>query len=126
MPVTYAAVTEVSTADELKKALNDSSFDTVKLAKDVTLTETIPARGDVTLDLNGKVLNLNSKQITVNRDTLTLSDSNPNAEHRFKEDATGLWVLDNSGDKPFVAASSPAARQQMAVACVHNEAASSL
>ena len=99
MPVTYAAVTEVSTADELKKALNDSSFDTVKLAKDVTLTETIPARGNVTLDLNGKVLNLNSKQITVNRDTLTLSDSNPNAEHRFKEDATGLWVLDNSGDK---------------------------
>ena len=99
MPVTYAAVTEVSTADELKKALDDSSFDTVKLAKDVTLTETIPARGDVTLDLNGKVLNLNSKQITVNRDTLTLSDSNPNAEHRFKEDATGLWVLDNSGDK---------------------------
>lgn len=99
MPVTYAAVTEVSTADELKKALDDSPFDTVKLAKDVTLTETIPARGNVTLDLNGKVLNLNSKQITVNRDTLTLSDSNPNAEHRFKEDATGLWVLDNSGDK---------------------------
>lgn len=99
MPVTYAAVTEVSTADELKKALDDSSFDTVKLAKDVTLTETIPARGDTTLDLNGKVLNLNSKQITVNRDTLTLSDSNPNVEHKFKEDATGLWVLDNSGDK---------------------------
>ena len=99
MPVTYAAVTEVSTADELKKALDDSSFDTVKLAKDVTLTETIPARGNVTLDLNGKVLNLNSKQITVNRDTLTLSDSDPNVEHRFKEDATGLWVLDNSGDK---------------------------
>ena len=99
MPVTYAAVTEVSTADELKKALDDSSFDTVKLAKDVTLTETIPARGNVTLDLNGKVLNLNSKQITVNRDTLTLSDSNPNAEHKFKKDATGLWVLDNSGDK---------------------------
>lgn len=101
MPVTYAAVTEVSTADELKTALGDSSVDTIKLTKDVTLTETevLTARGDTTLDLNGKVLNLNSKQITVNRDTLTLSDSNPNAEHRFKEDATGLWVLDNSGDK---------------------------
>lgn len=99
MPVTYAAVTEVSTADELKKALDDSSFDTVKLAKDVTLTETIPARGDTTLDLNGKVLNLNSNQITVNRDTLKLSDSDPNAEHKFREDATGLWVLDNSGVK---------------------------
>ena len=96
-----AAVTEVSTADELKTALGDSSVDTIKLTKDVTLTETevLTARGDTTLDLNGKVLNLNSKQITVNRDTLTLSDSNPNAEHRFKEDATGLWVLDNSGDK---------------------------
>lgn len=101
MPVTYAAVTEVSTADELKTALGDSSVDTIKLTKDVTLTETevLTARGDTTLDLNGKVLNLNSKQITVNRDTLTLSDSNPNVEHKFREDATGLWVLDNSGDK---------------------------
>lgn len=101
MPVTYAAAGEVSTEDELKTALGDSSVDTIKLTQDVTLTETevLTARGDTTLDLNGKVLNLNSKQITVNRDTLTLSDSNPNVEHRFKEDATGLWVLDNSGDK---------------------------
>ena len=101
MPVTYAAAGEVSTEDELKTALGDSSVDTIKLTQDVTLTETevLTARGDTTLDLNGKVLNLNSKQITVNRDTLTLSDSNPNVEHKFKEDATGLWVLDNSGDK---------------------------
>lgn len=100
MPVTYADVTTVSTEKELINALKgDSATTTVKLTQDVTLTATLEARGDVTLDLNGKVLNLNSKQITVNRDTLTLSDSNPNAEHRFKEDATGLWVLDNSGDK---------------------------
>ena len=100
MPVTYADVTTVSTEQELKAALKgDSATTTVKLTQDVTLTATLEARGNVTLDLNGKVLNLNSKQITVNRDTLTLSDSNPNAEHKFKKDATGLWVLDNSGDK---------------------------
>lgn len=100
MPVTYADVTTVSTEQELKAALKgDSATTTVKLTQNVTLTATLEARGDVTLDLNGKVLNLNSKQITVNRDTLTLSDSNPNEEHKFREDASGLWVLDNSGDK---------------------------
>ena len=101
MPVTYAAAGEVSTEGELRAALDNSSVDSIKLTQDVTLTETkeLSARGDTTLDLNGKVLNLNSNQITVNRDTLTLSDSNPNAEHKFREDATGLWVLDNSGVK---------------------------
>ena len=99
MPVTYAAVTEVSTADELKTALGDSSVDTIKLTKDVTLTAKLENTRDVKLDLNGKVLNLNGNQIRARRNTLTLIDSDSSAEHKFREDATGLWVLDNGGDK---------------------------
>ena len=99
MPVTYAAVTEVSTADELKTALGDSSVDTIRLTKDVTLTAKLENTRDVKLDLNGKVLNLNGNQIRARRNTLTLIDSDSSAEHKFREDATGLWVLDNGGDK---------------------------
>ena len=104
MPVTYAAAGEVSTEDELKTALGDSSVDTIKLTQDVKLTKTLIIQRDVidsnvTLDLNGKVLNLNGNQIHLKRYKLTLIDSAPNAEHKFREDATGLWVLDNGGDK---------------------------
>ena len=99
MPVTYAAAGEVSTEQELTTAIKDASVATVKLTKDITLTDTLTVRRDVTLDLNGKVLNLNGKQIKVNTDTLTLDDSDSSAEHKFKEDATGLWVLNSSGDK---------------------------
>ena len=99
MPVTYAAAGEVSTEDELKTALGDSSVDTIKLTQDVTLTATLENTRDVKLDLNGKVLNLNGNQIRARRNTLTLIDSDSSAEHKFREDATGLWVLDNSGDK---------------------------
>lgn len=99
MPVTYAAVTEVSTEDELKDALGESSVDTIKLTQDVTLTAKLENTRDVKLDLNGKVLNLNGNQIRARRNTLTLIDSDSSAEHKFREDASGLWVLDNGGDK---------------------------
>ncbi len=104
MPVTYAAPGEVSTEGELRAALDNSSVDTIKLVQDVKLTKTLIIQRDVidsnvTLDLNGKVLNLNGNQIHLKRYKLTLIDSAPNAEHKFREDATGLWVLDNSGDK---------------------------
>ncbi len=99
MPVTYAAVKEVTTEQELKDALGDSSVDTIKLTKDVTLTAKLENTRDVKLDLNGKVLNLNGNQIRARRNTLTLIDSDSSAEHKFREDASGLWVLDNGGDK---------------------------
>ena len=99
MPVTYAAAGEVSTEDELKTALGDSSVDTIKLTKDVTLTAKLENTRDVKLDLNGKVLNLNGNQIRARRNTLTLIDSDSSAEHKFRKDASGLWVLDNGGDK---------------------------
>lgn len=97
-PVTYAAAGEVSTEQGLIDALN-SSVDTIKLTQDVTLTAKLEIKRDVKLDLNGKVLNLNGNQIRARRNTLTLIDSDSSAEHKFREDATGLWVLDNSGDK---------------------------
>lgn len=100
MPVTYADVTTVSTEQELINALKgDSATTTVKLTQDVTLTATLENTRDVKLDLNGKVLNLNGNQIRARRNTLTLIDSDSSAEHKFREDATGLWVLDNGGDK---------------------------
>ena len=102
MPVTYAAVKEVTTEQELKDALGDSSVDTIKLTKDVTLTAKLENTRDVKLDLNGKVLNLNGNQIRARRNTLTLIDSDSSAEHKFKEDATGLWGLDESGGDKIV------------------------
>ena len=101
-PVTYAAVKEVSTEDELKAALGDSSISTIKLMENVDITSTLTINRTVTLDLNGKVLKMtvNGRVIEVSSgSTLTLEDSNPSTEHKFREDATGLWVLDESGDK---------------------------
>lgn len=51
------AVTEVSTADELTKAIADSTVNTVKLTTDISISSTLTVnRPDVTLDLNGYTL----------------------------------------------------------------------
>ena len=100
MPVTYAAVKEVSTEDELKAALGDSSISTIKLMKNVGITSTLTINRTVTLDLNGKVLKMtvNGSVIEVSSgSTLTLEDSNPTESHKFKGDDTELWKLDESG-----------------------------
>ena len=106
-PVTYAAAGEVSTEQALIEALGNDSISTIKLVQDVKLTKTLTIQrgvtdSNVTLDLNGKVLNLNGNQIHLKRYKLTLIDSNPNVEHKFKEDATGLWGLDESGGDKIV------------------------
>lgn len=101
MPVTYAAG-EVSNADELTDALADSSVDTIKLMANVDITSTLEIKRNVTLDLNGKVLRMTGSGSVIevnNGKTLTLKDSNPSASHKFKADAAGLWVLDESGDQ---------------------------
>ena len=59
----------------------------------------------VTLDLNGYVLRQGNTQefpvIQVYQgSTLTIQDSRPDASHKFTEDSTGLWKLDEAnGDK---------------------------
>lgn len=50
-------VKEVSTADELTKAIAGGNFDTVRLAVDISISSTLTVnRPDVTLDLNGHTL----------------------------------------------------------------------
>lgn len=72
------------------------------LCNNVKVTQTLVIQGNVTLDLNGFVLQYensgaNDSVIQVDSGTLTLMDSNPDAIHRFtKDEATGLWTLDES------------------------------
>lgn len=47
---------EVSTVDELTKAIADVNFDTVKLTTDIDISNTLTVNRTVTLDLNGHVL----------------------------------------------------------------------
>ncbi len=98
----YAPVTSES---ELTAALADSSIDVIRLTNDITLTAELQITDGrkVTLDLNGRVLDLGEKHILVNGtvdhfSTLTIMDSAPAEEHKFT-DTNGLWVLDTDGDK---------------------------
>ena len=73
------------------------------LIGDVTLTETLRITGNVTLDLNGHVLqykNDSTKGSVIKVESggqLTIEDSNTsNLSHKFKPNGDGLWVLDES------------------------------
>ena len=103
----YAPVT---TVDELTAALANPTTDVIRLTDNITLPDgstgiSITPGRNVTLDLNGHVLDLGGKYILVegadsyNYARLTIMDSDPAAEHKFKDDGTGLWVLDTNGDK---------------------------
>lgn len=73
------------------------------LCNNVNLTQTLVIQGDVTLDLNGFVLNLtgSGSVIKIESGTLTLVDSHPAAIHKF--DATNdLWSLQESGGGEIV------------------------
>ena len=105
MPAASGAVTEVSTADELTAAIADSSVNTVKLAGNISISSSLTVTRTVTLDLNGKVLQMTGNDsdpvIEVKKDSngvgignLTLTDSDPNTAHKFTPNADGLWVLD--------------------------------
>ena len=88
----------------LKDAIpDDTSPTTIKLAGNITAGETltISANKDIILDLNGYVLNAdggNFSVIKVEGGNLTIIDSNPTAEHKFKDSdtTTGLWELDET------------------------------
>lgn len=75
------------------------------LCNNVNLTQALVIQGDVTLDLNGFVLqhenrDANDSVIKIESGTLTLVDSNPDAIHKFVKEATGLWTLnENAGTK---------------------------
>ena len=104
-PAASGEVTDVSTADELTKAVADSNVNTVKLAADISISSSLTVTRTVTLDLNGHVLQMTGNDsdpvIEVKKDSigvgignLTLTDSAPNTAHKFTPNADGLWVLD--------------------------------
>lgn len=68
------------------------------LCNNVNLTQTLVIQGDVTLDLNGFVLNLtgSGSVIKVESGTLTLVDSHPAAIHKFVKNTDDPWTLDES------------------------------
>ena len=97
--------TEVRTADELTKAVADSNVNTVKLAADISISNSLTVNRTVTLDLNGHVLQMTGNDrdpvIEVKKNSsgvgignLTLTDSASNTAHKFTPNADGLWVLD--------------------------------
>ena len=96
----------VSSAAELKNALADNAVPSIRLAKDIITDEAFNVTRTVTLDLNGYMLKMtgNDSVIRVEKKNqkigdLTLIDSRPTTEHRFKaDDKNGRWQLDENGD----------------------------
>ena len=100
------AFKNVASAAELKNALADSSVPGIRLTKDIVTDEAFSVTRTVTLDLNGYMLKMtgNDSVIRVEKKNqkigdLTLIDSRPTTEHRFKaDDKNGRWQLDENGD----------------------------
>ena len=102
----YVPVTDEST---ITAALADSSSDVIRLTSDIKLSNELQITNNrkVTLDLNGYVLDLGGKHISVSAlsgdpwyhsNQLTIIDSDPTKHHKFT-DNDGLWKLDENGDK---------------------------
>ena len=103
----YAPVTNET---GLTAALSNNSIDVIRLTNDITLTIYHPPRLElirngrqVTLDLNGHVLDLGNSGIAVGGDAvgiMTIMDSRPDVPHKFTPNDDGLWVRDETnGDK---------------------------
>ena len=93
------ATAEVTRLEELTAALADDANGTVKLAANIDITQALEITRTVTLDLNGHVLRLednpDSRVFDVKSGgSLTLTDSDTTAAHRFTPNTDGLWVLD--------------------------------
>ena len=95
---------KVETEQELVDALADSSVDIITLKNDIAIGTTLTVLRKVTLDLNGYVLKMTGSGSVIILDNksgitgdLTLIDSNPTAEHKFKVNGVEPWALDDSG-----------------------------
>ncbi len=73
------------------------------LTCNITGQSEITIEGEVTLCLNGHVLNLNGQILRVGSGaTLHLCDCNPTTPHKFTVGDDGLWKLDENGDKELI------------------------
>ena len=95
---------KVETEQELVDALADSNVDIITLKNDIAIGTSLTVLRKVTLDLNGYVLKMTGSGSVIILDNksgitgdLTLIDSNPTAEHKFKVNGVEPWVLDDSG-----------------------------
>ena len=90
---------EVNSESELTNAIADSTVGTVKLAANIDIGSSLTVNRAVTLDLNGKVLQMTGSGSVIKVESsgnLTLTDSNTAAEHKFMPGTNGLWVLDDA------------------------------
>ena len=98
-------VRAVTDPNGLFNAMVDTNVTTVKLAADIYIGATLTVDREVKSDLNGHVLQMASSNsspvIEVKKadngssiGNLTLTDSDPDAVHKFTPNADGLWVLD--------------------------------
>ncbi len=97
--------TPVATANDFTTALNNTSVSTIRLTDDVDIGSSLTILHKLTLDLNGHVLKMTGSGSVIILDdnngmttgNLTLIDSNPTAEHKFKVNGVEPWVPDDSG-----------------------------
>lgn len=108
---------KVETEQELVNALADSSADIITLKNDIAIGTTLTVLRKVSLDLNGYVLKMTGSGSVIILDNksgitgdLTLIDSNPTAEHKFKVTAQNLGCWTTAVQRPSMVASSQAAR----------------
>lgn len=101
--VAFAEGTTVSNESELNTALEDTSKTTIRLTGNIEISETLTISSEVTLDLNGHVLNMIGGKRVIEVESggnLTLVDSTPNTPHKFTPNAEGLWVWnETNGEK---------------------------
>ena len=99
------AATPVTTEAELTAALANSAVPEIKLMDNIDISATLTIRRTVALDLNGHVLKMTgsgSVFLIEGNDAknyfgkLTLTDSNPEAVHKFTPNDAGLWVLNET------------------------------
>ncbi len=104
-PAAGETVTEVSTAADLTAAITGSSVNTVKLTANIDISNTLTVNRIVKLDLNGYVLQMTGSGSVIKVEgggNLTLTDSNPAAEHKFMPGTNGLWVLNEASGTEIV------------------------
>ena len=90
---------DVSTEEALREALANGAVG-IRLTKDVQLSATLEIRSELTLDLNGYVLQMTGSGSVFELSgggKLTVVDSRPAAAHRFTPNAAQLWMLDETG-----------------------------
>ena len=107
-PAAGETVKEVRNESELTTAIDGSTVDTVKLARDIIISSSLTVNRKVTLDLNGHVLKYESENngsviVVENGGNLTLTDSNDEKVHKFNKSVMP-WALaaDDATGENFV------------------------